>query len=72
MTFSEDEAAKALALIRLVEYGYKARLQELAHLALLVLDTERDRTGIDGWDESDPRCVLYNEAWIVVHSDDAP
>lgn len=34
----------------------------LSKLALEVLDAERERTGVDEWDEADIRCYLYDAA----------
>jgi hypothetical protein len=41
------------------------RLILLAKAALNVLDIEREETGVDEWDESDPRCFLYNAASAI-------
>lgn len=40
--------------------------QVLAELAIEVLDNERVATDVDEWDESDPRCYLYNAATAVI------
>jgi hypothetical protein len=36
---------------------------ELGRMVLGALDAERERTDVDEWDESDPRCALYNAAY---------
>jgi hypothetical protein len=36
--------------------------QSVAENVLYVLERERRATGVDEWDESDPRCLLYNDA----------
>lgn len=41
----------------------------LARLAVEVLDNERAATGVDEWDESDPRCYLYNAAYAWIDGD---
>lgn len=38
----------------------------LARQALEALDADRERTGVDEWDESDHRCELYNLAAEVL------
>lgn len=45
---------------------YNDKMRELAELAIEVLDNERKDTGVDEWDESDPRCFLYNAAAEVL------
>lgn len=47
-------------------YSESERLYKLAVGTLEVLDAEREETGVDEWDESDPRCFLYNAATAVV------
>lgn len=45
------------------------RLVLLAKGALHILDNEREATGVDEWDESDPRCFLYNAATAILERD---
>lgn len=47
----------------------RARLIDLAEQALDVLERERVATGVDEWDEADPRCLLYCAAWEVLGED---
>lgn len=47
----------------------RARLYALAAIVLDYLDGVREETGVDEWDESDPRCDVYNAATAVVERD---
>lgn len=49
-----------------VIYTESERLYRLAKGVLEILDAERQRTGVDEWDESDHRCFLYNAAYAVI------
>lgn len=42
----------------------------LARAVIAALDRDRERTGVDEWDESDERCYLYNAAYAVVEGRD--
>jgi hypothetical protein len=39
---------------------------DTARMVLSVLEYYRRATGVDEWDESDDRCLLYCEAWQVL------
>lgn len=41
----------------------------LAKLAVEVLEAERERTGVDEWDEADVRCYLYDAAYAWIEND---
>lgn len=51
------------------EFVTASELRDIAEQALDVLERERRATGVDEWDESDPRALLYSAAYDILGED---